>query len=315
MKPARATPAETRNRIQRLLPVLLLCAAGWWIVVIAGCGSRKKVDSSAVSQAPMERAATSSNAPAAMAVTEDAAGRAPSSLAFATAEASALRREIIYVGTMTVEVDDVEGASRRLIEAVQASGGWVSNRQLHTDSEGHRTGTIEVRVPSGRFEGIHDAAKGIGAVVRDVVESRDVGKEFVDLEARLRNLEREELVIAGLFDRRGKISEVLEVERELARVRGEIEQIQGQLRYLRDQVSFSTLNVSLVPKRPAIERKMESWNLGYHVLRAWRALVAIVRAVTHVVIYSLIVILPLALVAWVLGRGVLILIRRRKQPD
>jgi hypothetical protein len=221
----------------------------------------------------------------------------------AAAEASMPRREVIYSGALTIEVEDVEKAMARVQAVTLRSGGWVSEQEMSTDAEGHRTTVIALRIPASKFHGVRDTLRGIGEVIHDGVHSQDVGKEFVDLEARLRNLEREEKVIAELFSRKGKIAEVLQVERELARVRGEVERIQGQLRYLGDQVAYSSLAVTLSPKRPAIERKIASWNLGYHVLRAWRALVGVARALTYFVVYTVIVIGPFALLAWIVWRG------------
>jgi hypothetical protein len=237
-------------------------------------------------------------------------GRAPGA-SLATAEAAMPRQEIIYTGDMRVEVDDVAAAASQVEKTVSEAGGRASDRQMNTDAEGHRTATIAARFPAAKFTAVHDALLKLGDVISDRVQSQDVGKQFVDLEARLKNLVREETVVAGLFSREGKIGDVLQVERELARVRGEIEQIQGELRYLKDQVAYSTLTVTLAPKRPAIERKMESWNLGYHVLRAWRALVAVARALTYFVIYTVIVVGPFVLLAWIVGRIVRAARRRR----
>lgn len=313
---------EAGSLTRRIAAILAMGAASVVLVAgLSGCGQKRGQSASDGALSTVAPAEVGPRAPAnrRSSVTEEVADvtatSAPPNLQLATAEAAMPRREIIYVGEMTIEVDDVEAASGRLDQALQASAGWVSSRQLNTDSEGHRTAVVEIRVPAASFNGIHEAVKKFGEVVHDVVQSRDVGREFVDLEARLRNLEREETVIVGLFDRRGKISEVLEVERELARVRGEIEQIQGQLRYLRDQVGYSTLRITLAPKRPAIERKMESWNLGYHVLRAWRLLVSVVRAFTHLFIYTLVVVLPLAAIAWAIWRGVRYLNRKGSRSE
>jgi hypothetical protein len=81
------------------------------------------------------------------------------------------------------------------------------------------------------------------------------------------------------------------------------------LRYLKDQVAFSTLSVALSPRRPEIERRMERWNLGYHVLRAWRGLLAVTRMLTYVVLYTVVVAGPFALVAWLIWR----MVRSRKR--
>jgi len=244
---------------------------------------------------------------------QEAAGGEAASTLLSKAEAAMPRREIIYTGEMQVEVEDVEATARQVAAAGVSVGGWVSDEKFVKDSEGRGTATVILRLPAARFAPVHDAMLKLGEVIRDSTSSQDVGKEFVDLESRLTNLRREETVIAALFDREGRIEAVLQVERELARVRGEIEQIQGQLRYLKDQVGFSTLTVTLTPKRPAIERKMESWNLGYHLLRAWRALVAVARGLTYVVIYTVVVAGPFALIAWLVWLAIRAA-RRRRPP-
>jgi hypothetical protein len=236
---------------------------------------------------------------------------APSALA-ANAAAATPRREIIYTGETTLEVDDVEKTTGQVEKTLANVKGWVSGHQLNVDTEGRRVATIAMRIPAAQFSDVHDSLRRLGEVIHDEVRSQDVGMEFVDLEARARNLQREESVISGLFSRGGKIGDVLQVERELARVRGEIEQTQGRLRYLTDQVAFSTLSLTLTPKRPAIERKVASWNMGYHVLRAWHLLVGVAKGFTYFVVYTAIVIGPFALLGWGIWR--VVRTRRRSMP-
>ena len=87
------------------------------------------------------------------------------------------------------------------------------------------------------------------------------------------------------------------------------EQIEGQLRYLHHQVSFSTLAITLAPKRPAIQSKVESWSLGYHAVRAARILLGTARLMATALLYVAIVIGPFALV---IGLG-LVLHRARRR--
>ena len=73
-----------------------------------------------------------------------------------------------------------------------------------------------------------------------------MSEEFYDVQARLRNKRVEEArLLEVLKDATGKLSEVLEVEKELSRVREEIEQIEGRLRYLTDQTDLSTVTITL----------------------------------------------------------------------
>ena len=69
-------------------------------------------------------------------------------------------------------------------------------------------------------------------------------EEYVDLEARIANKQRlEKRILELLEDSDGKITDIIEVERELARVRGEIEQMEGRLRYLTNRTKLTTVAI------------------------------------------------------------------------
>ena len=66
------------------------------------------------------------------------------------------------------------------------------------------------------------------------------------------------------MERSNQVSEILTVERELARVRTEIERLQGQLNFLERRVDLATINVSLfppgevVPQPPSLTMTIET---------------------------------------------------------
>ena len=64
-------------------------------------------------------------------------------------------------------------------------------------------------------------------VEREYRSAQDVTTHFVDVEARLGNLRAAEQQLMVLFERSGKVSDVLEVQRELTNVRGQIESLQA----------------------------------------------------------------------------------------
>ncbi len=69
------------------------------------------------------------------------------------------------------------------------------------------------------------------------------------MQARLDNSRRMETQLQELLKRdNGKVSELLQVERELGRVRGEIEQMQGQLKLYDFQVQYATVTISVAEK-------------------------------------------------------------------
>ena len=96
--------------------------------------------------------------------------------------------------------------------------------------------------------------KTLGRVESESQSGQDVTAQYVDLEARLNNARNtEQRLIDLLKQRTGKLSDVLEVETELSRVREEIERMEGERRLLSKQVEYATLNATIAEefKAPA----------------------------------------------------------------
>ncbi len=74
-------------------------------------------------------------------------------------------------------------------------------------------------------------------------------KAYFDTDARLKNAHvMEQRLIDMLKTKTGKVSDLLQVEKELGRVREEIEKMQGELKYWDSQVQFATVTISLAEK-------------------------------------------------------------------
>jgi hypothetical protein len=259
----------------------------------------------AMESAPMAGAA---GAPA-PAEARDAGGGPLTSVA----QAAEARNEIIYTAQMTIEVDDVDAAATKVDGIYKAVGGKLGGGDEVTSPTGEKTTTITIRIPSAKFHDVVKELRALGDVRSLNIKADDVTRQMVDLEARLKNLRREEEVVAELFQRQGKITDVLQVEQELSRVRGEIEQAQGQWSYLRDSVAYSTVTVTIQTRPSKVEQKLRGWSAGYHVVNAWHALIRVVRAIITALIYVLIVVGPFVVAAlviwWAIRAG-----RRAKTP-
>ena len=88
--------------------------------------------------------------------------------------------------------------------------------------------------------------------------------QFIDLEARLTNLEALEVELRALLaeveqQRDADPDKLLRVYNEIAGVRGQIEQIQGQLNYLEDVVDLATLTIGLTPTPAAVPIVEDTW--------------------------------------------------------
>jgi hypothetical protein len=83
-------------------------------------------------------------------------------------------------------------------------------------------------------------------LLSESTNAEDITEQYFDLQARLSNARKLEARLLELLAKQaGKITDVLQVEKELSRVREEIERFQGKLRLFDHLVDLSTLTVHL----------------------------------------------------------------------
>jgi hypothetical protein len=154
--------------------------------------------------------------------------------------------KLIRNGRMTIEVASYDDAVRQVGDLATAAGGYVSEAQADRAETGKRRGTVTLRVPARAFDDTRAGLGQLGQVRAENFTTQDVTKAYSDLETRLR-VKRETLgrLVDLLRNRTGRLSDVLEAEREIARVNEEIEQMEGERRFYDQQVAFSTLALEL----------------------------------------------------------------------
>jgi hypothetical protein len=166
-------------------------------------------------------------------------------------------RKIIKTGYLTIEVEQFDTVAAAVEEMAVAAGGFVSNSNSYVTSEGQKKGSVTIRVPAEGFESILEEIKKLGEVKSTSSSGQDVTEEYIDLEARLSNYQKQEERFLVILENASTVEDVLKVEEQLGRVRGEIERIEGRLRYYDNYIDLSTITVSLEEPTP-ITRK---WGL------------------------------------------------------
>ncbi len=160
--------------------------------------------------------------------------------------APAVNLRLIYDAWMTVAVEDelAETFPATLEEKVRGFGGYVSESSSSRQSGQQPSGEITVRVPSAKLKELTDWIDSTTTVINSRLSVHDITEKYVDLEARLGNLLAGEARLKELLSKAtGKLEDVLNIERELRKIRQEIEQLQGKKRLWDNQIAYSTLTV------------------------------------------------------------------------
>lgn len=234
-------------------------------------------------------------------------------------------RKLIRTARLDLLVEDYDIARPAVERILGAVGGVISDAEV-SHYGAYRRATVTLRVPAEALERTLLELRAIGKVEHETLGTEDVTRQYVDTDARLRNLTQTETRLRALLDTQtGNLSSILEVEREITRVRGEIEVLTSQIQQLDERIALSTIHLGLREEAPDIVREPDDmWKpvrqLGRNALNILEvslgALIAFLTAVVVALLYILPWLVPVALVlalkpSW--RRGLSGLLRWRKR--
>ncbi len=173
-------------------------------------------------------------------------------------------RKIIRDGEISVVVKAYDPVRTAIESMVEKSRGYIASSNVQHSLGKVSSATLVIRIPARRFPGILKAIGALGVVQRESTSSKDITEKYYDLKARLSNARKLEKRFLDLLEKHtGKVSDLLQVERELARVRGQIEVFQGKLKLFDNLVDMSKITISLSiqqkytpPKPPSLVNDM-----------------------------------------------------------
>lgn len=153
--------------------------------------------------------------------------------------------KIIKTGSISMEVTNYKADRAKLIALVNQQGGYVSGENESNDMNMIQN-IISIRVPNEKYDGLINGVEGIAKKVDSkVINLSDVTAEYVDIQARLKAKRDVEMQYMEIMKKAYRVEDMLDVQEQLGNVRAEIESMEGQLKYFDDQVSYSTLTLTM----------------------------------------------------------------------
>lgn len=176
--------------------------------------------------------------------------------------------------------------------------------------------SLQMRAVPGWISEFRDGLQGEteaggGRIINQVSTATDLTSPILDTEARLSaKRQLRERLTALLSHEEASVEELVQLERELARVQGEIESAEAQLQAMRVRVTMSMLNLNYSTQRPTVSSGAfdpVGRAVGNSVRDFSRALGQVITFLVSVLPW-MIVIIP---VGWLGLRGVRAMFRRR----
>jgi anti-sigma factor RsiW len=144
-------------------------------------------------------------------------------------------------------------AGRASLDAILARhNGYAAGLNVAAPKGAARTLQASLRIPAPQLAAALAELKALGRLEAETQNGEEVTQQHADLVARLKNShETERRLQDVLRTRTGRVKDVLEVEQEIARVRGEIEQMEGEQKTLEHRVDFATIDLRVAEEYKA----------------------------------------------------------------
>jgi hypothetical protein len=160
-----------------------------------------------------------------------------------------VNRKLIRNATVELEIVRFDDAVQKITVLANEERGYVATTNSEKQANGKLRGQVMVKVLPENLDRFLQKVRSLGELKNQTLGTEDVTKAYFDTDARLKNAHvMEQRLIDMLKTKTGKVSDLLQVEKELGRVREEIEKMQGELKYWDSQVQFATVTISLSEK-------------------------------------------------------------------
>jgi hypothetical protein len=158
-------------------------------------------------------------------------------------------RKLIRNATAELEVASFDDSIQKITTFASEEKGYVATTSSEKQANGKLRGEIVVKVLPDNLDRFLGKLRGIGELKNQALTTEDVTKAYFDTESRLKNARLMEQRLIEILKTKSKdVADLLEVEKELGRVREQIETMQGELKFMDSQVAFATVTVTLSEK-------------------------------------------------------------------
>lgn len=224
-------------------------------------------------------------------------------------------RLIIREGQMNIVVENTEDSLRTIASLAAAKDGWVVSSEVFQSGDA-KSGNITIRIPAEEFDATVEEIRDMAfEVTSETTNSQDVTEEFVDLEARVANLEATADRVRSFLDEARNVEDALAVNAELSRLESEIESLKARMNFLSESAAFSRLTVFITPDVLSQPIEVGGWRPEGVALSALEALISVLQGIASALIWGVILCVPLAIIFGIPAFFIIRYVYRRRRKS
>ncbi|MFD0519923.1 DUF4349 domain-containing protein [Paractinoplanes durhamensis] len=209
------------------------------------------------------------------------------------------QRSIIYRGSTSVRVKDVNAAAGQATGIAQTAGGFIGGDNRSSSNTGSGTATLTIRVPADKFATSVDQLSKLGTEESREISTEDVTEQTVDLDARIAVQQARVTSGRNLLSQAKSLNDLVMLEKEVATRESDLASLQAKKRRLADLTALSTITVTFLgPESPGVKPDDNPGGFLGGLSAGWKALLASLGVLLTVLGALLPWIIAIGLPAW-----------------
>lgn len=178
--------------------------------------------------------------------------------------------KIIKDGYLELEVKGIENVKRSIDTILKKYNAYYENDQ-YTNLEYQSNYNLKIRIKASSFDQMVNNVMAIDGVVKNKnINARDVTDDYYDTESRLNSSKKYITRYYDLLSKAKSIKDIMDIEAKIQQIQVEIDSYEGRLKYMDDQVSYSTLNLTLKENHEFYSQSTKQ-HFGKKVINAFKA--------------------------------------------
>jgi len=163
--------------------------------------------------------------------------------------------KIIKTGTLEIETSEYDTYVEKIKSIVSDNNGYIENMETYTNNYYYdnnnnkvklRNGRFTIRIPNEAFQSVFVYLKDEGELIQESINENDVTRNYYEIDNKVKNLEVQEERLRELMKKAENVTEIMQIESELSRIRSQIDNFKMNLSDIDNRASMSTIYLGVI---------------------------------------------------------------------
>jgi len=180
-------------------------------------------------------------------------------------------RKLTKEATISFETKDFKSACTEIRNLISKHQGLINKESNYVQENKDLAASFDARIPAKSFNLFLQEMESVnGKIVDKQITIDDITADYLDVEARLKSKKELEARYIQILAKATKVTEMLEIEKQLNDQRTEIESIEGRFKFMQHEVANNLVHITITEPKIATSgffgKMLKALSTGWTIL-------------------------------------------------